>query len=148
MLVFVLTYDEGEVKEGVCFVCEIMSMCIGINVYTRCYILLWGHALWYRLFSKHGRLLPWLKNEYVQCAPKAETCRTKTNLHMSSVSFLCRSLTNKGLGESGLNSLMMNPEKSKVVAKKFHPSKVSASGEQGILYPFKKTLGFTWFDMY
>ena len=33
---------------------------------------------------------------------------------------------------------MMNPEKSKVVAKKFHPSKVSISGEWDVLDPFEK----------
>ncbi|XP_043237666.1 neuroendocrine protein 7B2-like [Amphibalanus amphitrite] len=41
----------------------------------------------------------------------------------SEISALARSITNKGLDESALNSLMMDPEKSKVVAKKFHPSK-------------------------
>ncbi|XP_037072658.1 neuroendocrine protein 7B2-like isoform X2 [Pollicipes pollicipes] len=41
----------------------------------------------------------------------------------SEISALARSITNKGLEESALNSIMMDPEKTKVVAKKFHVSK-------------------------
>jgi len=40
----------------------------------------------------------------------------------SEISALARSITNKGLEESALNSIMANAENIKVVAKKFHPS--------------------------